>query len=343
MRALVTGGTGFIGFHVVRALLAEGHRVRVLARSQEAARRLEPLGVEVVAGDLATGAGIEAAVAGCDAVFHVAAHYSLDRRDGPLMYAVNVEGTRRMLAAVRKAGGPRMVYTSSTAAVGLRADHRPADESQFVDPARVKSEYKRTKILAERAVLEACRDGMDIVVVNPSTPVGWGDVKPTPTGRIVLDAMEGRMPGYVETGLNLVHVRDVAAGHLLAWHRGRSGERYILGNENLHLSEILRVVAELAGRRPPTLRIPFWVAWCAAVVDEYVLTPVRGGSPRIPLAGVRLAKQPMYFTADKAVRELGLPQTPVRQALAEAVAWFRSFRTRAEFNQAVPLADERGE
>ncbi|GGI98300.1 dihydroflavonol-4-reductase [Alicyclobacillus cellulosilyticus] len=326
MRALVTGGSGFIGFHVVRTLLSAGHSVRVLVRSREAARRLEPLGVEVVMGDLATGEGIGTAVAGCDAVFHVAAHYSLDRRDGPRMYAVNVEGTRRVLAAVRRAGGPRMVYTSSTATIGLRADGGPADESRFVDPASVRSAYKRSKILAENLVLDACREGMDIVIVNPSAPVGWGDVKPTPTGRIVLDAMKGRIPGYVETGLNVVSVGDVAAGHLLAWRHGQSGERYILGHQNMHLSEILQVVAELAGRRPPKLRIPFWVAWCAAVVDEFVVTPVRGGPARIPLAGVQLAKQPMYFTAEKAVRELGLPQTPVRQALAEAVAWFRTFR-----------------
>lgn len=266
------------------------------------------------------------ALAGCDVLFHVAAHYSLHRRDRRAMYAVNVEGTRQLLLAARRAGLDRVVYTSSTATVGLTADASPADETQFVEPAAVKSDYKRSKVLAERVVLAACQDGMDIVIVNPSTPVGPGDVKPTPTGRIVLDTMTGKMPAYVETGLNLVSVEDVAEGHLLALHKGRSGERYILGNENLTFGDLVTRISRLAGRRAPNVQLPLWVAWTAAVVDEYFVSPLVGRAPRVPLAGVQLARRPMYFTAAKAVHELGLPQTPVDAALAQAVEWFRRER-----------------
>ncbi|GEO25966.1 dihydroflavonol-4-reductase [Alicyclobacillus acidoterrestris] len=325
MRALVTGATGFVGYHVAVALRSSGHSVRALVRSPEQhADRLGAQGIEVAVGDLATGQGLEAAVAGCDAVFHVAAHYSLDRRDTAIMHAVNVEGTKRVLDAVRKAGGPRLVYTSSTAAVGLRDDGKPADESRFVNPDKVHSVYKKTKVLAESLVLDAARGGMDIVIVNPSTPVGPWDVKPTPTGRIVLDTMLGKMPGYVETGLNLVAVEDVAAGHLLAYEKGARGERYILGNQNMHFGDLVATVARLSGRKPPSLKIPFWFAYLVAGIDEYMLSPLLAKSPRAPVAGVKLAKVPMYFTAEKAVRELGLPQTPVEDALMRAIEWFRA-------------------
>lgn len=325
MRALVTGGTGFVGYHVVQALLSRGDEVRALARSTTAADRLTYLGadVEVVMGDLATGLGLEAAAKGCDAVFHVAAHYSLDRRDDALMHKVNVDGTKGILDAVRKAGGPRLVYTSSTAAVGLRDNREPADESQFVNPAQVHSTYKRTKVLAERLVMQAAQDGMDVVIVNPSTPVGSFDVKPTPTGRIVLDTMCGRMPAYVETGMNLVAVDDVAIGHLLAFERGISGERYILGNQNMHFGDLVAMIARIAGRRPPHVKLPFWLAMSIAVVDDWLLSPLLRKAPRAPVSGVQLAKTPMYFTADKAVRELGLPQTSVEAAVTRAVTWFR--------------------
>lgn len=323
MRALVTGATGFVGYHVALALCSAGHAVRALVRSPQHADRLNELGMEVVAGDLATGQGLASAVAGCDAVFHVAAHYSLDRRDSRVMHLVNVEGTKRVLDAVRRAGGPRLVYTSSTAAVGLREDGQPADESRFVDPAAVHSVYKKTKVMAEALVLEAVRDGMDAVIVNPSTPVGPWDVKPTPTGRIVLDTMRGKMPAYVETGLNVVAVEDVALGHVLAFDKGIRGERYILGNQNLHFGQLVATVARLAGRKPPSWKIPFWFAYVVAGVDEYVVSPLFAKSPRAPVAGVKLARVPMYFTAAKAVRELGLPQTPVEEALARAVEWFQ--------------------
>ena len=323
MRAFVTGGTGFIGYHVAAALLADGCEVRALARAGSDTGRLRALGADVCAGDLATGEGVESGVRGCDAVFHAAAHYSLDRREKDVMRAVNVGGTRAVLAAARAAGVRRVVYTSSTATVGLCADGQPADESAFADPAAAQSEYKRTKILAERLALAACREGLDVVIVNPSTPVGWGDVKPTPTGRIVLDALRGRMPAYVDTGLNVAAVRDVAAGHLLAHAAGRTGERYILGGENMTLADLLGRIARIAGRRPPKFRLPFWFAQGVAVVDEYIAAPLTRTRPRVPLEGVRLARRPMYFTSGKAVRELGLPQTSVDAALAEAVDWFR--------------------
>lgn len=319
----MTGGTGFIGYHVVRALLAAGHQVRVLVRSPERAGRLAGLDVQLVWGDLRTGEGLAEAVDGCEAVFHVAALYSLDRRDRVAMYETNVEGTRRLLAAARSAGVRRFIHTSSTATVGLRPDGLPADETTPLDLSRVQVDYKRSKVLAEQAALQACASGLDVVVVNPSTPVGWGDVRPTPTGRIILDFLRGRMPAYVDTGLNVVDVEDVAAGHLLAWEKGRTGERYILGHENLTLAELLRRVAALAGLRPPRFRMPFTMAVGLAVVDEFVASPLLGRPPRVPLAGVRLARQAMYYTPAKAVRELGLPQTPVDRALERAIAWFR--------------------
>ncbi|SIS53518.1 dihydroflavonol-4-reductase [Alicyclobacillus vulcanalis] len=325
MLAFVTGGSGFVGYHVARVLVMSGHRVRALVRRPNAAPHLAALGVEMVEGDLATGQGLLDGIDGCDAVFHVAAHYSLDPRDDALMYAANVEGTRRVLEAVRLAGGPRLVYTSSTAAVKLRHDGRPATEDDgFNDPDRVVSTYKRTKVLAERLVMEAAAQGMDVVVVNPSTPVGPYDVKPTPTGRIVLDTMRGKMPGYVETGLNLVAVEDVAIGHLLAYDRGRAGERYILGNRNMHFGELVRLIAELAGVKPPRLKIPFFAAMAYAVIDERIVSPLMKRPARAPVAGVRLAREPMYFDASKAVRELGLPQSPIEDALRRAIEWFRS-------------------
>jgi dihydroflavonol-4-reductase len=324
VRVVVTGGSGFVGWHVVRSALRRGAEVRALVRSQAAANRLRGLGAVPVYGDILTGAGLDSAFAGAEAVFHVAAHYSLDRRDARLIYRTNVDGTRNVLRAAQRARIERLVYTSSTATVALDPTGQPADESGFADPDATGVDYKRSKILAERLVLAAAREGFDAVVVNPSTPVGWGDIKPTPTGRLVRDALFGRMPAYVATGLNFVAVTDVAEGHWLALERGRRGERYILGHENLTLAEFLERVARVAGRRPPRARLPWWVAWTLALIDEGLLTPLSGRPPRVPLAGVELARRPHYFTAAKAVRELGFPQTSLDQAIAEALAWFRN-------------------
>ncbi|MBX5467936.1 MAG: NAD-dependent epimerase/dehydratase family protein [Firmicutes bacterium] len=324
MRALVTGATGFIGWHVARALREAGHSVRALVRNPAwAARRLEPLGIEWVVGDLAQPERWAPALEGVDAVFHVAALYSLAQRDAAAMLRVNVEGTRRLLAAALAHGVRRVVYTSSTAAVGLRPGGEPADETDWADPDRAPGAYKRSKILAEQAALQAARSGLDVVVVNPSAPIGWGDIKPTPTGKIILDAVAGRMPYYVETGLNWVAVEDVAQGHLLAFERGRPGERYILGNANLSLREILERIQRILGRRGPLVQIPWGLAAAAGWADEFILSPLFRRPPAIPWDGVRLARRPMYFSAAKAVRELGLPQTPIDQALEAAVRWFR--------------------
>lgn len=331
MRVLVTGATGFIGYHVARRLVQAGYSVRALVRPNSPRRaRLDALGVEPVVGDLVRGQELASAVAGCEAVFHVAALYSLDRRDDERMYRTNVEGTRALVAAVEAGGRPRLVYTSSVAAVGLTDDGSPADERRFADPATAAGGYKRSKILAERIVMDAIRHGrIDGVIVNPSTPIGAGDVRPTPTGRLVQDAVFGRMPGYVNTGLNFVAVDDVAVGHLLALERGVTGDRYILGHQNMTLAELLTMAAGLAGVRPPRLRIPLGLAMAVALADEAVWSPLTGRPVRVPIAGVALARKPMYFTAAKAVTHLGLPQTPIHEALGQAIAWFQHERLAA--------------
>ncbi|WP_067933771.1 hopanoid-associated sugar epimerase [Alicyclobacillus kakegawensis] len=322
MRAFVTGASGFIGYHVARVLRQHGWQVRALVRTPEAVSRLSSLDVEVVPGDLATGEGLEH-IHGCETVFHVAALYSLNRRDGPIMYQVNVEGTRRLLEACERARVERVVYTSSTSTVALLPGGEPADERGFAHPDEVDSDYKKSKILAEQVVLQACERGLDAVVVNPSTPVGPGDVKPTPTGKIILDIVRGRMPGYADTGLNVVAVEDVAEGHLLALARGQRGQRYILGGDNMHFRDLVARTAQLAGRPVPRLRVPLWLAYAAAAVDEWIVTPVIGRGPRIPVDGVKLARKPMYFSTERARRELGYSPSSVDAALARAVAWFQ--------------------
>ncbi|MCL6563270.1 MAG: NAD-dependent epimerase/dehydratase family protein [Firmicutes bacterium] len=340
MQALVTGATGFIGYHVARHLRQCGHAVRALVRDPAGAARLSPLGVEWVQGDVLDPRSLEQSVRGVDAVFHVAALYSLQARQAKQIWAVNVEGTQNVLAAARKAGVYRIVYTSSTATVGLRPDGRPADESEWADLRTAAGAYKRSKIAAEQVALAEARRGLPVVVVNPTAPIGWGDLKPTPTGQLILDAVQGRMPAYVETGLNWVAVSDVAVGHRLAFERGTPGERYILGHENLSLQEILTRIAHLLGRSRPPWRMPYLLAVLVSLTDEFVLSPLLGKPPRAPWAGVRLARHPMYFTAAKAVRELGLPQTPVDQALAEAVYWFREEWPR--WRQSAPSAGHSG-
>jgi dihydroflavonol-4-reductase len=324
MRAFVTGATGFIGWHLVQVLRDNGCQVRALVRT---ASGPVPDGVEIVPGDLASASALQLgdAMRGCDAVFHVGALYSLCQRDRAQMYQVNVDGTRRMIEGAFKAQVARFVYTSSTATVGLHVDGTPADETRWARAEESRSDYKRSKIWAEALVRDAVAKGLDAVIVNPSTPIGAHDWKPTPTGRVIWDAVRGRMPAYLDTGLNWVSVRDVAIGHWLAFRRGRTGERYILGHENLPLYDILVRIAKHVNGRPPRWRMPHWMAWLAAVIDEDGWSRLTGRSPRIPKAGVWLARQRMYFTAEKAVRELGLPQTPVSLALAEAIEWFQGF------------------
>jgi dihydroflavonol-4-reductase len=321
---LVTGASGFVGSAVVRALLAAGHPVRVLVRPTSDRRNLANLPVETRVGRLEDGASLAAAVAGCRALFHVAADYRLWVRDPAAMRRANVDGTRDLMAAALAAGVERVVYTSSVAALGLNADGSPADETTPVDAAAMIGPYKRSKFDAEQAVRElVATRGLPAVIVNPSTPVGPRDVKPTPTGRIIVEAASGRMPGYVDTGLNLVHVDDVAAGHLAALARGQIGERYILGGENLTLAEMLTALAELAGRRPPRLKVPRLAVYPVAAVEE-ALARLTGREPFATFDGLRMARKKMFFSSAKAERELGYRFRPARAGLADALAWFRA-------------------
>ena len=319
-KTLVTGGSGFIGGAVVAELLAAGREVRVLARSPGS---LAGLPVEVARGDLRDPASLIAAVQGCRRVFHVAADYRLWVPDPDNMYAANVQGTRDLLAAAAEAGVERLVYTSTVGALGNPGDGTPGTEETPVTLADMAGHYKRSKFLAEQVALEFARQGLPVVLVHPSAPVGPGDSRPTPTGQIIVDYLKGRMPAYLETGLNLVHVRDVAVGHLLAEEKGRVGEKYILGNQNLSLSEIFQMLAGITGVPAPKVRLPYWPILALSYLDEFWATHVSGRPPRMPVAGVKMARKFMYFDSSKAVRELGLPQTPVRQALEEAVAWFQ--------------------
>jgi dihydroflavonol-4-reductase len=317
MRAFVTGASGFIGNHVARALLTDGWEVRALLRSSpNGHRRSElPAEIEVVPGDICDAGCLAGAIRGCDAVFHVAALYELWAPDPSRLYDTNVGGTRAVLDAARAAGIERVVYTSSVATIVPGGDER-----QFADPDAVHSHYKRSKILAERIALEY----PNVVIVNPSTPIGWGDARPTPTGKIILDFLKGRIPAYVDTGLNLVDVEDVAEGHVLAFHKGAPGERYILGNENVTLQAMLRMLALETGRKPPNVKLPFPVAYAAAAVSELVEGRLARRAPTVPMDGVRMAGTPMYYDSSRAWRQLGLPQSPIPNALRKAAGWFVS-------------------
>jgi dihydroflavonol-4-reductase len=322
MRALVTGATGFVGAAVARALVREGWQVRALARPGSDRRNIQALPVEVSEGNLADRPSLERAVAGCEALFHVAADYRLGAPDPRQLYQTNVEGTRNILEASRQAGVRRVVYTSSVATVGIPADGSPGSEDTPVGVADMIGHYKRSKFLAEQLVRESALSGLPVVLVLPSTPIGPGDVKPTPTGQLVLDAAAGRMPAYVDTGLNIVHVDDVAAGHLLAFHRGRPGERYILGGQDMTLREILFAIAQLTGRKPPRIRLATGVVLPIAYVAE-AIARVTGRPGRITLEGVRMARKRMFFSSDKASRELGYQWRPPTEALRDAIAWLR--------------------
>ena len=322
MKALVTGATGFVGAAVARALLRDHWQVRVLARRGSDRRNLQSLEVDVSEGDLTDLDSLQRAAQGCDGLFHVAADYRLGARDPQELYRTNVEGTRNALSAAHRAGVRRIVYTSSVATIGIPADGTPGDELSANSLENMIGHYKRSKYLAEEAALEAARGGISVVIVSPSTPVGPGDVKPTPTGQLVLDAAAGRMPAYVDTGLNIVHVDDVAAGHLLAYERGKSGERYILGGQDMALREILEVIAGLEGRPPPRVRLPYGAVLPIAYLAEG-FARLSGRSGRITLEGVRMSRKKMFFSSAKAVRELGYRWRPPVQAFEDAIRWFR--------------------
>jgi dihydroflavonol-4-reductase len=324
--ALVTGATGFVGSAVARRLLQAGEAVRVLVRPTSDRRNLAELAgeVEVAVGDLGDLASLERALRGCRALYHVAADYRLWTRRPEELYATNVDGTRALLRAAAAAGVARIVYTSSVAALGVPGDGRPGDEDTPVSLAGLIGHYKRSKFLAEEEVRRLVREeGLPAVIVNPSAPIGPRDVKPTPTGRIVVEAARGRIPAVVDTGLNVVHVDDVAAGHLLAFERGRVGERYVLGGDNVELGELIGRIAKLAGRRPPLLRLPHGVALPIAYAAEAVAR-LTGREPLATVDGVRMARKRMFFTSARAERELGYRARPAEAALRDAVAWFRA-------------------
>ena len=322
MRVFVTGGTGFIGSHVVRSLLQEGYQVTALVRPDSNLSNLQGLAVDIVKGDL-NNPNIWEQMQGCEYLFHVAAHYSLWQKDRDLLYINNAEGTRNILAAAQKAGIERTVYTSSVAAIGVGKLGQVVDETYQSPVEKLVGDYKKSKFLAEQVAISAVNQGQDIVIVNPSSPIGPLDIKPTPTGEIILRFLRREMPAYVDTGLNFIDVRDVAKGHLLALQKGKSGDRYILGHQNLSLKQLLEQLSQITNLPAPQTSIPAWIPLTVAWVEEKILAPL-GKTPTVPIDGVRMAQQPMYYDASKAIRELGLPQSPLNVALKDAVDWFVS-------------------
>jgi dihydroflavonol-4-reductase len=329
MRCFVTGASGFIGANLVRELIERGHEVRALLRPNADIRGIQGIPFESVTGDISEPQLLAKAMRGCDWCFHVAASYHLWLPDYRPMYQANVQGTQNVLEAATGAGCSRIVYTSTVGCIGLPPPKGgtvvPTDETAPVSEQQMTNHYKRSKWQAERVALDLARKGAPVVIVNPSAPVGPWDVKPTPTGKVIVDFRKRQMPAYLDTGLNWVHVTDVAVGHILAAERGRIGERYILGNAegNWTMKQMLSVLEELTGIPAPRFRVPYFVALCAAHVDECIAR-FSGKPPKAPLAGVRMARYKMFFSPAKAIRELGLPQTPARKALADAVEWFRT-------------------
>ncbi|MEC8927962.1 MAG: hopanoid-associated sugar epimerase [Verrucomicrobiota bacterium] len=324
MKCFVTGASGFVGANLVHELNARGHEVRVLLREGSDKRGLNGAKYEPVTSDLADRAALERGMRGCDWCFHVAASYHLWLPDYAPMYAANVEGTRNVIEAAGAAGCERIVYTSTVGCIGLPQGTTPTDEATPVSEAQMSNHYKISKWRAE-VVARELAESLPVVIVNPSAPVGPRDVKPTPTGKVIVDFLNRAMPAYLDTGLNWVHVRDVVAGHILAAEKGRVGERYILGHAegNLTMREAFALLQDITGVPAPRARVPYGVAWLAAVVNEG-LSAVTRRPPKAPLAGVRMARYKMFFNPAKAIAELGLPQTPPRKALADAVDWFRS-------------------
>ncbi len=317
--AFVTGGTGFVGANLVRLLLQQGYRVRALVRPNSRLDNLQGLAVEMVEGEL-TDPHLADKIKGCQWVFHVAAHYSLWQADQDVLYRVNVLGTRNVLKAAQQASVDRTVYTSSVAAIGVK-ENGIADEHYQSPVDKLIGHYKKSKYWAEQEAVKAAQAGQDVVIVNPSTPIGAWDIKPTPTGDIVLRFLRRQMPFYLDTGLNFIHVQDVAWGHLLALQKGKTGDRYILGHQNMPLKELLHYLSEITGLPVPQHSLPAWIPLSVAWIDETLLAPL-GKSPSVPIDGVRMARQQMYYNPTKAIQELNLPQTPIVTALQDAVEWF---------------------
>jgi dihydroflavonol-4-reductase len=326
MKAFVTGATGFVGSHVARVLADQGAELRLLVRASSPTKNIDALKADRVTGDLRDTGSLRQAIRGCEVVFHVAADYRLWTRDAADvidMYRCNVEGTRALIDAARQAGVRRIVYCSSVATMGFTRDGTPADETSPVRLEDMIGHYKRSKFLGEQVAIEAGRSGGDVVVVNPTTPIGEQDIKPTPTGRILLDFLKRKFPAYVDTGLNLVDVREVARGHVAALEKGRPGERYILGGENLTLKQILDKLAAITGLPAPTVRLPYIVALAAGVGDTLVTGHILHREPRVTLDAVRMGRKKMWVSSAKAERELGFNLVPVDDALRRAVEWFQ--------------------
>lgn len=324
MKVFLTGATGFVGAHVARSLAAQGAQLRALVRPTSNLANLDDLNAETVTGDLLQPEGLRSALRGCDALMHVAADYRLWVRDPKTMYAANVEGTRALLRIAREEGVPRAVYTSSVATMGFKSDGTIVDETTPVSLANMIGHYKRSKFLAEQAAIEAAQSGQQVIILNPTTPIGAQDVKPTPTGRIIVDFLNKKFPAYVDTGLNLVDVAEVARTHCAALETGRPGERYILGGENLTLKQILDKMSAITGLPSPTMKVPHSVAMTFAFFDETFTGKLRGREPRATVEAVRMGKKKMFASSAKAQSELGFRQIPVYEALRTAIDWFRA-------------------
>ena len=322
MRAFVTGASGFVGANLVRLLLQQGYQVRALVRSTSCLDNLKSLEIEIIEGDL-NDSDLSQKIKGCQVLFHVAAHYSLWQKDRHAMYFNNVLGTRNILSAASQAGVERTVYTSSVAAIGVGENGQAVDETHQSPVEKLIGHYKKSKYWAEQEAVKAVKSGQDVVIVNPSTPVGAWDIKPTPTGDIIVRFLQRRMPFYLNTGLNLIDVQDVAWGHLLVLEKGKTGDRYILGNCNLTLKALLEKLAAITHTPAPNKIIPYPIPYTAAWIDESILT-LLGKKPSVPFDGVRMARQKMYYDATKAKEELGLPQSPLEPALEKAIAWFQN-------------------
>ncbi len=322
MRVFVTGGSGFVGANLVRLLLDQGYQVRVLVRPTSCLDNLKSLDVEIVKGNL-NDADLAQKIRGCQVLFHVAAHYSLWQKDKEALYINNVLGTRNILAAASQAGVERTIYTSSVATLGAGENAQAVDETYQSPVEKLIGYYKKSKYWAEQEAIKAVNLGQDIVIVNPSTPIGAWDLKPTPTGDIIVRFLQRKMPFYLNTGLNLIDVEDVAWGHLLALEKGKTGDRYILGNCNLTLKAILEKLAAITNISAPSQTIPYPIPYTAAWIDEKILT-LLGKKPSVPLDGVRMARQTMYYDSTKAKKELGLPQSPIEPALERAIDWFQT-------------------
>jgi dihydroflavonol-4-reductase len=324
MRVLVTGATGFIGGNVARTLQARGYEVRALVRPGSSTLTLEGTGIETVQGDVRDRQSVAQALKDCQALVHCAAMYTFWTSNPGLVYEVNVEGTRVVLEEGLKAEVQACVYTSTVSTVGFPPGG-VGTEATEPSPKELVGHYKKSKYMAEKEALEMARRGLPVVVVNPTAPIGPWDVKPTPTGKMVLDLLRGRIPAYVNTGMNLVDVEDVAVGHALALEKGRPGERYLLGNTNMTLGRMFKMLEGVSGKKAPTIRLPLWMVIWAGYADTFIEGTLMGREPLIPLEGLKISRKPMYVSCEKAITGLGLPQSPVEGAMEKAVRWFRDY------------------